>query len=88
MIFMPSLSWISQATLMVALILFSSHHLAYAAQGASGGDNEKMGEETELILQKRKVDPIRTGKRSIRVLVNYNATNYFIVKGKQAGLEY
>jgi membrane-bound lytic murein transglycosylase MltF len=88
MIFMRSLNWISQATLMVVVILFSSAHLGHAAQGASGGDIEKMGEETELILQKRKVDPIRAGKRSIRVLVNYNATNYFIVKGKQAGLEY
>ena len=85
---MRSLNWISQATLMVVVILFSSAHLGHAAQGASGGDIEKMGEETELILQKRKVDPIRAGKRSIRVLVNYNATNYFIVKGKQAGLEY
>ena len=47
-----------------------------------------MGKESELILQTRKVDPIRAGKRAIRVLVNYNATNYFIVKGKQAGLEY
>jgi membrane-bound lytic murein transglycosylase MltF len=47
-----------------------------------------LGKESELFLQKRNVDPIKTGKRSIRVLVNYNATNYFIIKGKQAGLEY
>ena len=86
--YMPSLNWISKAILMVLLILFSSHHPGYAAKKAPGGGIEKMGEETELILQSRKVDPIRTGKRAIRVLVNYNATNYFIVKGKQAGLEY
>ncbi|MEA1889657.1 MAG: lytic transglycosylase F [Pseudomonadota bacterium] len=47
-----------------------------------------MGKESELILQKRTVDPIRAGKRAIRVLVNYNATNYFLIGGKQAGLEY
>ncbi len=47
-----------------------------------------MGHETNILLQNRTVDPIRKGKRAIRVLVSYNATNYFLVEGKQAGLEY
>jgi len=85
---MRRLNWIAKSTVVVALIFFSSFNQAYTATTASAEKNATMGEETDLILQSRKVDPIRTGKRTIRVLVNYNATNYFIVKGKQTGLEY
>jgi len=85
---MRRLDWIAKTTVVVALIFFSSFNQAYTATTASAEKNTTMGEETDLILQTRKVDPIKTGKRTIRVLVNYNATNYFIVEGKQAGLEY
>ncbi|MEN8132301.1 MAG: transporter substrate-binding domain-containing protein [Pseudomonadota bacterium] len=33
-------------------------------------------------------DPIENNKRIIRVLVSYNDTDYFVVNGKQRGLEY
>ena len=85
---MTKLHHLKFAALTAAFILFISSPLAYAAQAASAAKNGEMGDEVDLVLNKRKVDPIRAGKRAIRVLVNYNATNYFIVKGKQAGLEY
>ena len=47
-----------------------------------------MGTETEIILEKRKGDPIKENRRAIRVLVTYNATNFFLVEGKMAGLEF
>ncbi len=76
------------AALTAAFFLLISSYPAHAAQSTSAAKNVEMGDEVDLILSKRKVDPIKAGKRAIRVLVNYNATNYFIVKGKQAGLEY
>jgi len=47
-----------------------------------------MGSEADILLQKRFGDPIKEGRRVLRVLVSYNATNYFILKGRQAGLEF
>jgi membrane-bound lytic murein transglycosylase MltF len=85
---MSKLHRLKAAVLTAAFILFTSSHQAHAAQSPSAAKNAEMGDEVDLVLSKRKVDPIKTGKRAIRVLVNYNATNYFIVKGKQAGLEY
>ncbi|MCP4406755.1 MAG: transporter substrate-binding domain-containing protein [Gammaproteobacteria bacterium] len=35
-----------------------------------------------------KSDPIKNNKRIIRILVTYNDTNYFVINGKQRGLEY
>jgi membrane-bound lytic murein transglycosylase MltF len=85
---MVKLHHLKIAALTAAFIFFISPHQVYAAQAPATAKAVEMGDETDLILTKRKVDPIRAGKRAIRVLVNYNATNYFIVKGKQAGLEY
>lgn len=85
---MNRFNWVSKTTLTVILILFSSFQQCYAAQAEAVDQNTIMGEEADVILDARKVDPIKKAKRTIRVLVTYNATNYFIVKGKQAGLEY
>lgn len=46
------------------------------------------GNEADILLQKRLEDPIKMARRTIRILVSYNATNYFVIKGKQAGLEF
>ncbi|MCK5361178.1 MAG: lytic transglycosylase F, partial [Gammaproteobacteria bacterium] len=78
---------LAAASAAAVILLLSSNH-AFAAPTPAAANPVEMGDEVNLILTKRKVDPIRSGKRAIRVLVNYNATNYFIVKGKQAGLEY
>ena len=85
---MTKLHRLFAAAFAAAMILFLSSNYAFAAQTTAATSSVEMGDEVNLILTKRKVDPIRAGKRAIRVLVNYNATNYFIVKGKQAGLEY
>ncbi len=76
------------ASLSILLIFFIYFPQSFAAASSSGSEAGSMGSESEIILEQRKVDPIRAGKRAIRVLVNYNATNYFFVEGKQAGLEY
>jgi hypothetical protein len=71
----------------ISLFLLLSFQSIFASQEVN--DNSSlMGNEANILLQKRLVDPIKTGKRTIRILVSYNATNYFIIKGKQAGLEY
>ncbi|MFW2440257.1 MAG: transporter substrate-binding domain-containing protein, partial [Arenicellales bacterium] len=84
---MKGFNWYKHAGLFAAILLLTSFQPASAAKNSSE-EKPQMGEESELILQKRTVDPIKAGKRAIRVLVNYNATNYFLVEGKQAGLEY
>ena len=84
---MKGLNGYRYTVLITTLLLLTSFQPGFAAKSSSDEKN-LMGKETELILQKRTVDPIRAGKRAIRVLVNYNATNYFLVEGKQAGLEY
>jgi len=83
---MKGLNWYKNAVL-TSMLLLASSQPGFAAK-SSADEKNLMGKESELILQKRTVDPIRAGKRAIRVLVNYNATNYFLVEGKQAGLEY
>ena len=85
---MTTLNTISKIPHIVVLILLSFLQPNFSTKAATVEENLIMGEEIEGVLENRKVDPIKTGKRTIRVLVNYNATNYFIVKGKQAGLEY
>lgn len=82
---MSKLQRLKIAVFSAVMLLFFSFP-ALAAQAAAKA--VEMGGETNIVLKNRKVDPIRAGKRAIRVLVNYNATNYFIVKGKQAGLEF
>jgi len=84
---MAKLNWFKNFSLIATLFLLASFQPGFSAQN-SAEEKTLMGKESELILQKRTVDPIRAGKRAIRVLVNYNATNYFLVEGKQAGLEY
>jgi uncharacterized protein YpmB len=64
------------AVLAAAFFLFVSSSQSYAAQAPAAAKKVEMGDETDLILTKRKVDPIRAGKRAIRVLVNYNAKNF------------
>jgi membrane-bound lytic murein transglycosylase MltF len=85
---MATLDWLKPAALLTACFLLIPSQPGLAAQPAADESKSRMGEESKLILEKRKVDPIKAGKRAIRILVNYNATNYFIVEGKQAGLEY
>jgi membrane-bound lytic murein transglycosylase MltF len=85
---MTTLNTISKIPHVVVVILLSFLQPNFSTKAATVEENLIMGEEIKGVLENRKVDPIKTGKRSIRVLVNYNATNYFIVKGKQAGLEY
>ena len=85
---MPALIRNRKISLSAILILFVVFPQSFAAAASPGNETSSMGKESELILEQRKVDPIRAGKRAIRVLVNYNATNYFFVEGKQAGLEY
>ncbi|GBE06975.1 membrane-bound lytic murein transglycosylase F precursor [bacterium BMS3Bbin11] len=84
---MAELNWFKNFSLIAILFLPTSFQPSFSAQNSTE-EKTLMGKESEVILQKRTVDPIRAGKRAIRVLVNYNATNYFIIEGKQAGLEY
>ena len=49
---------------------------------------EPLGREIDRLLTHSTDDPIAKDKRAIRVLVTYNATNYFVVSGQQRGLEY
>ena len=82
---MSILNRITQGILIVAAMSIPMHQGLTAQPATNAGS---MGNEAALILQKRTVDPIKAGKRAIRVLVTYNATNYFVAEGKQAGLEY
>ncbi len=55
-----------------------------AAASESLGDSM----QSRLATFRSTEDPIATKKRLIRVLVSYNDTNYFVLDGKQRGLEY
>jgi membrane-bound lytic murein transglycosylase MltF len=79
---------ITVKAIFITFLMLLSLQQGIAAQTPPGDEADKMGNEINLYLQQRKVDPVKTGKRALRVLVTYNATNYFIVEGKQAGLEY
>ncbi len=71
----------------ISLFLLLSVQSVFASQGNTGKD-ALMGNEANILLQKRLEDPIKTERRTIRILVSYNATNYFVIKGRQAGLEF
>jgi membrane-bound lytic murein transglycosylase MltF len=67
-----------------ALLIFSFP----ATSLAEAGDATSMGKALENLIVDRTTDPIAKNHRAIRVLVSYNATNYFVVKSQQKGLEY
>ena len=56
----------------------------------AAGPSESLGEsmQSRLATFRSTEDPVASNKRLIRVLVSYNDTNYFVVEGKQRGLEY
>ena len=66
------------------LLLISCTATAMAETGAA----DSMGKALENLIVDRTTDPIAKNHRAIRVLVSYNATNYFVVKSQQHGLEY
>ena len=71
----------------------STHGVAkYAPVACAGpllaGELEALGKALDNLIVDRTTDPIAKNHRAIRVLVSYNATNYFVVKSQQKGLEY
>jgi membrane-bound lytic murein transglycosylase MltF len=66
-------------------LLFLSLLAVCAAQARA---DDVLGRELDNLVPDHTSDPIKHNLRAIRVLVAYNATNYFVVKGQQHGLEY
>ncbi len=77
----------------VYIFVFLSWMLAPAygkppAPAAAPSDSLGESMRSRLATFRSTDDPIATDKRLIRVLVSYNDTNYFVLDGKQLGLEY
>jgi membrane-bound lytic murein transglycosylase MltF len=71
----------------IAMLIFCTGK-ASADDKSSTITIDPMGNEAVALIEKRTYDPIANNRRAIRVLVNYNMTNYFVVEGKQGGLEF
>ena len=68
--------------------LAASAFLLLHTEPAAAKDASALGKAVDGLIANRTTDPIAKNHRGIRVLVSYNATNYFVVKSQQHGLEY
>jgi len=80
----PHIKPVSDRLIASALLIFSFT----ATATAEASDATSLGKALENLIVDRTTDPIAKNHRAIRVLVSYNATNYFVVKSQQHGLEY
>lgn len=59
-----------------------------AAQPRTQDRDALLQQAQEARLETVTGDPLASERRTLRILVSYSATNYFVVEGKQRGLEY